>query len=130
MQLSKSQLIIIEQEIYFIAEIQLRSLWNRTDIFSPYEQNYCLNKPTPLLSVAGLWCAKQAFIKATNRLNLHNFNYRDLEVRHRDSGQPKILFKDSLRKHLGQNINVELAIAHEKTLAVASVLFWRNNKNY
>ena len=124
------RLIIIEQEMYFIEEIQLRSLWSRTDIFSPYEQNYCCNKPTPLLSVAGLWCAKQAFIKVTNRLNLPNINYRDLEVRHRDSGQPKILFKDSLRKQLGQDINVEVAIAHEKTLAIASVLLWRDNKNY
>ncbi len=125
MQLGKfSQLIIIEQEIYFIEEMQLRSLQNRTDIFSPYEQNYCLNKPTPLLSVAGLWCAKQAFIKATNRLNFPNFNYLDLEVRHRDSGQPKILLQDNLRQQLGENIKLELAIAHEKTLAVASVLFW------
>ena len=124
-----SRLIIIEQEIYFIEEIQLRSLQNRTDIFSPYEQNYCLNKPTPLLSIAGLWCAKQAFIKITNRLNFPNINYRDLEVRHCDSGQPKILLQNNLRQQLGENINVELAIAHEKTLAIASVLFWRDNKN-
>ncbi len=122
-----SRSIIIEQEIYFIEEIQLRSLQNRTDIFSPYEQNYCLNKPTPLLSVAGLWCAKQAFIKVTNRLNFPNINYRDLEVRHRDSGQPKILLQNNLRQQLGQNTNVEVAIAHEKNLAIASVLFWRDN---
>ncbi|WP_319419846.1 holo-ACP synthase [Pleurocapsa sp. FMAR1] len=125
-----SQLIIIEQEIYFIEEMQLRSLQNRTDIFSAYEQNYCLNKPSPLLSVAGLWCAKQAFIKATNRLNLNfpDFNYLDLEVRHRDSGQPKMLLQNKLRQQLGENINVEIAIAHEKTLAVASVVFWRNDR--
>ncbi len=130
--LAKSaRLISVEQEIYYIKERQLRSLLSKSNLFSAYERNYCQKKPTPLLSVAGIWCAKQAFVKATNqRLGFYNFNYLDLEVRHRDSGQPTMTLHDSLAQRFeSQNINVEIAIAHTKTLAAATILFWYANSD-
>ncbi len=121
-----SQVIFVEQEIYFVDEIKLQLLLNQAEVFSPYERNYCLKKPTPLLSVAGLWCAKQAFIKATNKMEFFDFNCLDLEIRHSFSGQPKILLKNTLEQQFRkQSINVEVTISHTKMLAVASVLFWR-----
>jgi phosphopantetheine--protein transferase-like protein len=120
-----SQLICVEQEIYFIHKQQLRSLLTRSDLFSPYEQNYCQKKPTPLLSLAGLWCAKQAFVKTTkHRLGFSDFNYLDLEIRHHTMGQPKILLHARLADWFGeQNIETKIAISHTKTLAIAAILF-------
>lgn len=117
--------LFIEQEIYSIQESQLRSLFTKSDLFSPSEQNYCQNKPKPLLSVAGLWCAKQAFVRGTNlRLEFSDFSYLDLEIRHHASGQPAILLKGNLanwfEKH---NVNTKIAISHTDTLAAAIVLF-------
>lgn len=120
------QVISIEQEVFFIDETKLQLLLNQADLFSTYERNYCLKKPTPLISAAGLWCAKQAFIKATNKMGFFDFNPLDLEIRHSCSGQPKILLKTILAQQFKQqSINIEVTISHTKMLAVASVLFWR-----
>lgn len=121
-----SQLISVEQNIHFIEEQELRSLLTRSDLFSSYEQNYCQKKPTPLLSLAGLWCAKQAFVKATNhKLGFVNFNYLDLEIRHHTQGQPRMQLQGQLADWFTeQNIETKISIAHTKTLAVAAILFW------
>ncbi|MBE9043765.1 4'-phosphopantetheinyl transferase superfamily protein [Pleurocapsales cyanobacterium LEGE 10410] len=121
-----SQLISIEQEIYCIEESQGRSLVDQPDLFSAYEKDYCQNKPTPSVSAAGLWCAKQAFIKAAIHLRLEKFNYLDLEIRHYPSGKPRVkLYGHLARQFKEQNIDLDVAIAHTKTLAVASVLLWQ-----
>jgi holo-[acyl-carrier protein] synthase len=121
-----SQLISVEQKIHFIEEQELRSLLTRSDLFSSYEQNYCQHKPTPLLSLAGLWCAKQAFVKATkHKLGFANFNYLDLEIRHHAQGQPRMLLQGQLSDWFTeQNIETKISISHTKTLAVAAILFW------
>jgi holo-[acyl-carrier protein] synthase len=126
-----SQIISLEQKICLIDESLLRSLLNRSDLFSLYEQNYCQTKPTPLLSAAGIWCAKQAFIKVTyDKLGFSNFGYLDLEIRHHATGQPVIQLQGDLANWFkAQNINTEIAIAHTNTLAVAIVLFWVCGKN-
>ncbi|MFM2312895.1 MAG: hypothetical protein RLZZ04_2171 [Cyanobacteriota bacterium] len=126
-----SQVISIEQEIYFIEQDELRSLLSKSSLFSAYEQNYCKKKPTPLLSTAGLWCAKQAFVKAIkHKLEFSDFNsdfnYLDLEIRHHINGQPTILLHRGLANWFKeQNIVTAVTIAHTKTLAIASVLLWR-----
>ncbi|NJR44503.1 MAG: 4'-phosphopantetheinyl transferase superfamily protein [Hyellaceae cyanobacterium CSU_1_1] len=122
-----SQVISVEQEIYFIEQNELRSLLSKSNLFSAYERNYCHKKPTPLLSMAGLWCAKQAFIKAIkHKLEFSDFNYLDLEIRHQISGQPTILLHGGLANWFKQqNLTVAVTIAHTKTLAISSVLLWR-----
>ncbi len=126
-----SQVISVEQEIYFIKQNELRSLLNKSSLFSAYERNYCQQKPTPLLSIAGLWCAKQAFVKAIkHKLEFSDcnsdFNYLDLEIRHQLSGQPTILLHGSLANWFKeQNTVAAVTIAHTKTLAIAIVLLWR-----
>lgn len=120
-----SQLISIKQEIYFIEEG--RSPLSQPDLFSPYERDYCQKKPTPQISAAGLWCAKRAFIKAAAQIKLAKFDYLDLEIRHYPSGKPRIqLHRNLARQFNEQRISLDVAIAHTKTLAVASVLLWRS----
>jgi holo-[acyl-carrier protein] synthase len=125
---SLNQLICFEKEISFIQERKLKLLIADSDIFSSYEQDYCQKRPTPLLSVAGVWCAKQAFIKATkHKLGFFDFQYLDLEVRHHLSGQPMILLHNMLAKQFNdQSISVSVSIAHTKTIATSIVLFWRH----
>jgi holo-[acyl-carrier protein] synthase len=81
----------------------------------------------PQLSMAGLWCAKQAFVKAIkHKLEFFDFNYLDLEIRHQPSGQPTILLYGELATWFQQqDLAAAVTIAHTKTLAIASVLLWR-----
>ncbi len=123
---SLQKLIHIEKEIYYIQEDKLRLLIDRSDLFSNYEQDYCQHKSTPVFTIAGIWCAKQAFINATKlKLGFSDFKHLDLEIRHRASGQPMILLYNELASWFDdQNICVEVSIAHTKTLATAIALFW------
>lgn len=126
-----SQVISVEQEIYFIEQNkeqnELRSLLSKSSLFSAYEQNYCQKKPTPLLSMAGLWCAKQAFVKSIkHKLEFSDFNYLDLEIRHQIGGQPTILLHGGLANWFKeQNLAAAVTISHTEILAIASVLLWR-----
>jgi holo-[acyl-carrier protein] synthase len=142
-----SQVISVEQEIYFMEQdkeqnelrspfghaVRLdsayasRSLLSKSSLFSAYELNYCQKKQNPQLSIAGLWCAKQAFVKAIrHKLEFSDFNYLDLEIRHQLSGQPTILLYGGLANWFKQqNLAAAVTIAHTKTLAIASVLLWR-----
>jgi phosphopantetheine--protein transferase-like protein len=144
---TNTKLISLQQEMCLVEEIQLglsdtegyavqmamprlrrsrfNSKFSESSLFSVYEQEYCQNKPTPAVSFSGLWCAKQAFMKAAISLGFTNFNYLSLEVRHRSTGQPIIVLHSNLANQFReQNINVEVTIAHTKTIAVAAVLFW------
>jgi holo-[acyl-carrier protein] synthase len=119
-----SQLICFEQEIVFIEKEKLRSLLLDTELFSNDERRYCHKKPTPLLSISGLWCAKRAFIKATCKLKISNFNISDLQIAHHASGQPIVLLHGSLARWFkDRNIAIEVSIAHTATLATAGMLF-------
>ena len=137
--------ILIEQEIYFIDEYKLRSapryaggitrsldgvqsLKCDCTLFSTYERDYCQSKPVPLLSIAGLWCAKQALAKTLiGRLNFDQFTYLDIEIRHHDSGQPRAILYNSLAEWFEQqNLAIEVSISHTKTLAAAIILLYPN----
>lgn len=122
--ISPSSPLLIERELQSLSEDRLQSLLHNPTLFSIYERNYCQNKPTPLLSIAGLWCAKVAFTKlTTKRLRFLNFTFLDLEIRHHPSGQPTVILHNSLAKwYRRQNLAVEVAIAHQNTLAVAMVI--------
>jgi phosphopantetheine--protein transferase-like protein len=123
------QLICFEQETVFIEKDKLQPLLFNADLFSVYERKYCQKKSNPLLSIAGLWCVKQAFIKATYKLRVPNFNTLDLQIIHHPSGQPVVLLRDSLARWFEEkNIAIEVSIAHTSTLATAALVFWSYRK--
>ena len=82
-------------------------------IFTEEEIQYCLSKSDPAQHFAVRFCAKEAFIKATKRVNSKIMtNYKSLPVVVIDS-KPFIKYQD--KKHL-------LSLSHDKDKAVAVVV--------
>jgi phosphopantetheine--protein transferase-like protein len=134
------QILAIEREVSAIDRIQQYLQVNDNSLlFSVHELNYCQKKPNYLLSLSGLWCAKQAFTKALqlieNRLqvtengvsfiSLLDFCWLDIEINHTPIGQPLIMLHDRIAYYFQiKKIAVEVSIAHLEEFAVAVVVLY------
>lgn len=75
--------------------------------FSQNEISYCVLRPNPLVSFAGLFAVKESLVKADNSLKAVSFNA--IEITHDENGKP--LFPE-----------YEISISHTDTVAVAVVV--------
>lgn len=64
-------------------------------------------------SLAGIFAAKEAIIKA---LNLSLGNWHELEIKKEKSGRPRVIFNSGFAKKLK---SYDLTISHDKNFAVA-----------
>lgn len=86
-----------------------------------YEVEYLETRISKIISLAGIFCAKEAFLKALGIGLFNGISLNEIEVRHRDGGQPYINLSDNARKIMnmrGQS-NIELSITHTNTLSTA-----------
>ena len=90
-------------------------------IFSKNELNYFENKNNYLPTLAGIYCAKEAFLKALSIGVRNGINFLEIEVDHDDAGRP--IYK--LSKHIKdilkslKIVEVELSISHTDNFATA-----------
>ena len=77
-------------------------------IFSPKEIEYCLSKADPYQHFAARFCAKEAFVKATNKKN----DYKSVQIEIKDK-KPTIIGKDA---------KIHLSLSHDKDKAIAFVI--------
>ena len=98
-------------------------------VFSELERSHSVGKPKAVESLAGLLCAKEAFIKAVGGIeNAIDFSFRDIEIRHRDTGGPFFAFSERLRGWLENNqLSIEVSISHSGEYASATVLIYPND---
>lgn len=78
------------------------------------------------MSLAGLWCTKKAFTKATVHFSwFPYFSWLDLEIRHTPIGQPLLMLHNELGCYCqNHKIAVEISSAHIKEFAVAAVIIY------
>ena len=92
-----------------------------TRIYTKNEINYCKKHSNPHVHFAGMWCAKEAVVKAINDVGLV---VSEIEILHQDSGAPYInitsKIKDCLAKKNMQNIFI--SISHTDSIATAIAL--------
>ncbi len=81
-------------------------------VFTDQEIAYCSSKKEPQMSFAGIFCAKEAVIKAHDK----KIAIKDIEVRHLDSGKPKI----ALAGH--EDDSIKCSISHSEGFAIAFVV--------
>lgn len=93
-------------------------------LFTEGERAHCRSRPGPDASLAGLFAAKEAFVKALSSLGggpAHTFP--EVEVVHGPAGQPRLRLHGELaawrREH---RVDVELSISHTGDLAGAVVV--------
>lgn len=70
--------------------------------------------------IAGLFCAKEAFVKALKTGFTKDIGMLDVEILHEESGAPYVnLQNEKIEKLLGENKNVDINISHNNSMATA-----------
>ncbi|MET7358322.1 holo-ACP synthase [Streptomyces sp. NPDC005562] len=93
-------------------------------LFTEGERAHCRSRPSPDASLAGLFAAKEAFVKALSSLGggpAHTFP--EVEVVHGPAGQPRVRLHGGIAAWCRERlIDVELSISHTGDLAGAVVV--------
>ena len=88
-------------------------------IFSRRELDYISRKGYALETIAGMFCAKEAFFKAVGS-GINISQLLEVEVGHLQSGAPYyILSPEIIRQSNLSTARIDLSISHTKTVAVA-----------
>lgn len=86
-------------------------------IFCEKEIEYINSKKNKSEVACGLFCAKEAVMKALP--NCKEIVFLDIEISHDASGKPVVtLFNNALLKS-NEKFNVEISISHSRTVATA-----------
>ena len=88
--------------------------------FTSKEREYILSKANAAQSAAGIFCAKEAFIKALG-VGIGYFSLHDMEICHEKGGKPYMRLYGRA-KEMTDGADVLVSIAHTGDLATAQVL--------
>jgi len=91
-----------------------------TKLFTDEEINYFKVHNNAIDSIAGIYAAKEAFIKALE-LSISEINLKDIEVLHKSNGAPYFNFYNELKEKT-KHLNISLSISHDHNYAIASVI--------
>ena len=96
-------------------------------VFSASELEYIRKKAESSETVAGMFCAKEAFFKAIGK-GINISQLRDVEVKHSTLGAPYYHLSDKLIADNGlKTANLMLSISHTKNTAVAVCIIIRKD---
>ncbi|MFF8595294.1 holo-ACP synthase [Streptomyces sp. NPDC015220] len=93
-------------------------------LFTEAERRHCRSRPDPAASLAGLFSAKEAFVKAVGalpRAPAHTFP--DIEIAHGPTGRPRIRLHGRIGRWFEEgNISADVSISHSGDMAGAVVV--------
>lgn len=86
--------------------------------FTAYEWEYAHSKAKPAQTLAGIWCAKEAVIKALTNISL--IEITEVEIRHSSSGAPYVMFltDQSLINEYAIHISISHSVDYATAIAV------------
>lgn len=88
-------------------------------IYTKKELEYCAKFDNPYPHLAGMWCVKEAFIKATKNKNVP---LKSIEVLHKTSGAPYLNITKELEEYLSEEYSyIDISITHTDEIACAVV---------
>lgn len=82
-------------------------------MFNPSEWDYALKKANPSQTLTGIWCAKEAVLKAV--FSIEEVFIKDITIKYRSTGEPYVNFKNEVLK----NKSIKISISHAKDYATA-----------
>lgn len=90
-------------------------------VFTDKEIEYCNLVKNNLPRLAGMYCAKEAFLKALGIGIRNGISFLEIEVDHEENGRPIFKLSDHIKDILKsvKVVNVELSISHTDNLATA-----------
>jgi fatty acid synthase subunit alpha len=90
-------------------------------VYSQNEIEYCQKYSDAHIHFAGMWCAKEAVVKALNDLSLA---VGEIEILHKTCGAPYVNITPKLQQYFeSKNIkNIHISISHTDAIATAIAL--------
>jgi len=90
-------------------------------VFTETEIEYFTKSKNYLPRLAGMYCAKEAFLKALGIGVRNGINFLEIEVEHEESGRPIYKFSDNIKDILKslKVFDVQLSISHTDNFATA-----------
>lgn len=88
-------------------------------VFTENERLYCDSRPDPAMSYAGVFCAKEAAVKAFKGGFGNGIMPIDVEIVHTESGAPKVVLHGNAAQY--SDGIFEVSISHDGDYAVAVV---------
>jgi len=99
-------------------------------VYTPYEQSRCLQGAysVQLERLAAHFAAKEAVMKALGTGLRQGVRWRDIEIRHKPSGQPYVSLAGPTRElALARGIGtIHISLSHGRIYAVASAIALKN----
>ncbi len=90
-----------------------------TKIYTKKELEYCFKFENPYTHLAGMWCTKEAFIKAIKNKNVP---LKTIEILHQENGAPYINITKELEEYISEEYsNIDISITHTDEIACAVV---------
>lgn len=93
----------------------LNNIFNVNEIEYIKKRNYNIN------TIAGLFSAKEAFLKAIKK-GINNYSLKDIEISHNEDNAPFIVLHNSLKTKYNEN-SFSLSISHDGDYVVAFVSY-------
>jgi holo-[acyl-carrier protein] synthase len=93
-------------------------------VYTDREIRFCQSRKHAIEHFAGLWAAKEAILKALDSSWRQGVSWTDIEVRHGQGGQPRVLVAGeakamAIRRGIG---DILISISHCRTYATAYAL--------
>ena len=88
--------------------------------FTSNELNYIKSKDNNTATIAGLYAAKEAFLKSI-KMGINNYPLADIEINHNDNNAPYISLHNEIKNNFNYK-NIEVSISHDGDYAIATVI--------
>jgi len=93
-------------------------------VFTPNEQEYCLNRNHPAPHLAGRFAAKEAIVKALGIGFSQGIGWLDIEIQNDAKGKPNVTFSNSAKELFG-DLKLHISISHCHHYATAFAIWTR-----
>ncbi len=88
--------------------------------FSPYEWQYALKKANVSQTLTGIWCAKEAVVKAYSKIK--PILIMDVKLKHYKSGDPYVF--SICNKKITSTLKISISISNTKDYATAVAVIY------
>ncbi len=121
---------IVSQGIDIVVCARIEHVWREhttsflNRIYTPAEQDYCVNCKTPVVRLAGRWAAKEAVLKVLGTGWRAGIEFRDIETLPDPLGKPLVTLHNKTAD-LARTLGIEhilMSISHAGEYAVASAI--------
>ncbi len=89
-------------------------------LFTPGELSYAKARKVMIQHLAARFAAKEAVVKALGAPKGLGLKWKDLEITHSKGGQPRVIFRGTMRRW--KKMEVHLSLTHTPEYAVASAV--------